>query len=123
MYWDALDAQSQHMALDPGAVPKQLSNRWTTCIQGFASRSTVCEYHKRCSFCHVDKMGVVVWADRGSDKETIPLCPIHHQYGDGSERFEGHIALHRGLESFEKRYGTEQELLAQTLAELKTSEA
>ena len=68
---------------------------------------------------HINAKGVGM---KVSDKETIPLCPIHHQYGDGSARFKGHIAVHRGLESFERRYGTERELLAQTLRELEITE-
>lgn len=55
---------------------------------------------------------------KASDFETIPLCPSHHQYADGTAKYGGHIAVHRGLESFEARYGTERELLEQTLREL-----
>lgn len=55
---------------------------------------------------------------KSSDFETIPLCPVHHQYGDGSARYQGQIAVHRSLREFEARYGTEAELLAQTLREL-----
>lgn len=55
---------------------------------------------------------------KADDFETIPLCPVHHQDGDGTERFKGHIAAHKGLESFEARYGTEQEFLEQTLRDL-----
>jgi len=50
---------------------------------------------------------------KASDFETIPLCPTHHQYSG-----HGHIAVHDGLESFEARYGSERELLAQVLIEL-----
>jgi len=40
---------------------------------------------------------------------AIPLCPLHHQHG-------GHgVALHAGQKTFEKKYGTEAELLHQTL--------
>lgn len=55
---------------------------------------------------------------KSSDFEVIGLCPIHHMYGDGSDRFKGQIAVHRGLKSFEERYGKEKDLLAQTLEEL-----
>jgi Recombination enhancement, RecA-dependent nuclease len=67
---------------------------------------------------HINAKGVGM---KASDFQTIGLCPIHHQYGDGSERFKGQIAVHRGLESFEKRYGTERELLEQTLRELENA--
>lgn len=55
---------------------------------------------------------------RASDFETIPLCKNHHQDADGTAKFGGHIAVHRGLESFEARYGTERNLLAQVRREL-----
>ncbi|APC43937.1 hypothetical protein P19250A_0052 [Methylophilaceae phage P19250A] len=40
---------------------------------------------------------------------SIPLCPNHHQHGGYG------IALHSGQKTFEKKYGTESELLQQTL--------
>ena len=40
---------------------------------------------------------------------AIPLCALHHQHG-------GHgVALHAGQKTFERKYGTEAELLAETL--------
>ena len=50
---------------------------------------------------------------KASDFESIPLCPIHHQYGG-----HGHLAVHKGLASWEHRYGTERELLEQVRREL-----
>ena len=45
---------------------------------------------------------------RATNDRTIPLCPNHHRCG-------GHgIAIHAGQREFEKRYGTETELLDQT---------
>lgn len=55
---------------------------------------------------------------KASHFETIPLCPPHHQYADGTARYAGHIAVHVSLVEFERRYGTERDLLAQTLAEI-----
>ena len=40
---------------------------------------------------------------------AIPLCPMHHQHGGFG------VALHAGQKTFEKKYGTESELLQQTL--------
>jgi len=40
---------------------------------------------------------------------AIPLCPMHHQHGGYG------VALHTGQKTFEKKYGTESELLHQTL--------
>jgi hypothetical protein len=55
---------------------------------------------------------------RSSHRQAIGLCKPHHQDADGTSKYGGQIAVHRGLESFEKRYGTEEELLAQTLREI-----
>lgn len=68
---------------------------------------------------HAHHINCATMGRKASDMETIPLCKIHHQEGDGAAKHHGHIAVHRGLESFEARYGRERELLAQTLRELK----
>lgn len=48
-------------------------------------------------------------SQRSSDWLVIPLCPDHHQDG-------GHgVAIHAGQTTFEGLYGTEEELLAQTI--------
>ena len=39
-------------------------------------------------------------------KQIIPLCPLHHRLGGWG------YALHGGQAEFEKRYGTELELVA-----------
>lgn len=46
-------------------------------------------------------------AQRAPYDETIPLCPTHHRSGPYG------IAFHAGPKAFEKRYGTERELLEQ----------
>lgn len=46
-------------------------------------------------------------AQRASHKETLPLCPSHHQTGGYG------IALHAGQKEWERRYGTERQLLRQ----------
>ena len=49
---------------------------------------------------------------RAADFLTIPLCPQHHlQGGEG-------IAFHAGQRQFEALYGSELDLLAQTIREL-----
>ena len=46
-------------------------------------------------------------AQRASNYEVIPLCPIHHRNG-------GHgVAVHAGIETWQERFGTEVELLEQ----------
>jgi hypothetical protein len=45
--------------------------------------------------------------------ETLPLCANHHQFADGTDKFQGHIAFHQSPQEFESRYGTERQLLAQ----------
>lgn len=46
---------------------------------------------------------------RSSDWLVIPLCPDHHQHGGFG------VAIHAGQGTFEKNFGTEQELLAKTI--------
>ena len=48
---------------------------------------------------------------RSGNLETIPLCPNHHRLGGWG------VAYHAGPEEFERRYGTEKELLEQTRRE------
>ena len=48
-------------------------------------------------------------SQRASHFLGIPLCRDHHQHG-------GHgVAIHAGQETFERMYGTELDLLAQTI--------
>jgi hypothetical protein len=49
---------------------------------------------------------------RSGNLDTIPLCPLHHRLGGWG------IAFHAGPEEFERRYGTEAELLKQTRREI-----
>jgi len=44
-------------------------------------------------------------AMRSSHYETIPLCPEHHRFGK--------VSVHLGKKEFVKRYGTEQQILAE----------
>ena len=46
---------------------------------------------------------------KASNYEVIPLCPEHHNQGGIG------VAVHAGRESFEANFGTEQELLKETL--------
>lgn len=51
-------------------------------------------------------------AVRADNFHVIPLCRLHHRDG-------GHgVAVHAGRRTWEKNYGTEEELLAQVNAEL-----
>jgi hypothetical protein len=54
---------------------------------------------------------------RASNYDTIGLCPLHHRLGGYG------VAIHAGQKEFEKRYGTETELLAQTKNLLSQAEA
>lgn len=47
-------------------------------------------------------------AQRASDFLTIPLCPEHH---------DGKDSIHKDRQGFQRRYGTELDLLAQTIKE------
>jgi len=46
---------------------------------------------------------------RNSHSRVIPLCPTHHQLGPVG------VAFHAGRKSFEENFGTEEELLEQSL--------
>lgn len=53
-------------------------------------------------------------SQRADDTETIPLCPPHH-------RGTAHPivpSIHRDKRRFEREFGTERELLAQTVREV-----
>jgi hypothetical protein len=57
--------------------------------------------------CH--HIGNKTLGKKASNRDIIPLCPIHHRSGNNG------VAVHSGRKSFEKNFGTEQELLNQTL--------
>ncbi|QDL31469.1 Ref family recombination enhancement nuclease [Serratia liquefaciens] len=51
---------------------------------------------------------------RSSHRRAIPLCPPHHRTG-------GHgVAIHAGQKTWEKIYGSEEELLEQVKRELRS---
>ena len=54
-------------------------------------------------------IGNGAWGTKATSYEVIPLCPTHHRTGGYG------VAVHSGRMGFEEKYGTEQELLAQTL--------
>lgn len=51
-------------------------------------------------------------SQRASDYLTIPLCPEHHQNGGKG------VAIHAGQQAFEAIYGSELDLLAQTIGDI-----
>ena len=51
-------------------------------------------------------------AQRSSNHFVIPLCPQHHT--DGGKG----VAIHAGQQAFEAIYGSELDLLAQTIGEV-----
>lgn len=48
---------------------------------------------------------------KSSDLDVLPLCPNHHRLGGYG------VAYHAGPEEWERRYGTEEQLLEQTRLE------
>ena len=52
-------------------------------------------------------------SQRANNYETIPLCPAHHRTGGYG------IALHAGQEAWEAAWGTERELLEQTIDDVR----
>lgn len=57
--------------------------------------------------CH--HIGNGTMGKKASDREAIALCHLHHRLGGLG------VAVHAGRKSFEANFGTERELLAQTL--------
>lgn len=55
-------------------------------------------------------------AVRADNYHAIPLCSIHHRQGCHG------VAVHAGRKTWEQKYGTEAELLAQINAELGVQE-
>ena len=53
-------------------------------------------------------------SQRASNYEVIPLCPTHHRTGGFG------IAIHAGQETWEAAFGTERNLLNQTLNDVKS---
>ncbi|WP_353191395.1 Ref family recombination enhancement nuclease [Pandoraea pnomenusa] len=51
-------------------------------------------------------------AQRSGHTNTIPLCPLHHRIGGYG------VAFHAGPAEFQRRYGTEEQLLEQTRCEM-----
>lgn len=47
---------------------------------------------------------------KASNFEVLPLCGDHHQHGGYG------VAIHAGIDGFEKNFGTEKELLEQVKA-------
>jgi hypothetical protein len=59
--------------------------------------------------CEIHHIGNGTMGKRASNYEVIGLCHIHHRTGGNG------VAVHAGRESFEANFGTEQELLNQTM--------
>lgn len=49
--------------------------------------------------------------------KTIPLCPLHHRTGGYG------VAFHSGPEEFERRYGSQSELVLQTVRDVEAMRA
>lgn len=56
--------------------------------------------------CHHPRTGVGA-GRRSSHFDAIPLCPRHHRLGNRG------VAIHAGKETWEAKFGTELELLAE----------
>jgi Recombination enhancement, RecA-dependent nuclease len=69
------------------------------------------------SEAHHIRDGSVGTGQKAGDQETIPLCPEHHRTGGRN------IAFHAGPRTWERLFGTQRELLAETLVLLVGEEA
>lgn len=65
------------------------------------------------SDAEIHHIGNGTMGKRASNLEVIPLCFLHHRGGGIG------VAVHAGRKSFASNFGTERELLAQTLELLK----
>lgn len=65
------------------------------------------------SDAEIHHIGNGTMGKRATNYEILPLCPMHHRLGGIG------VAIHSGRKSFESNFGTERELLAQTLELLK----
>ena len=68
------------------------------CAKEKAGRNTRLEIHHKTG-CGIGK--------KASDLLTIPLCNFHHQSGGRG------LALHRGIDLWEEKFGTQQDLILQ----------
>ena len=59
-----------------------------------------------CEVHHLTGAGMGMKSD---NQNSIGLCPPHHRLGNFGE------CVHNGVKTFEKKYGTQQELLDKTL--------
>ena len=57
----------------------------------------------------IHHIGNGTWGKRATNYEVIPLCGPHHQTGGYG------VAVHEGRVQWESNFGTEQELLKQTM--------
>jgi len=62
--------------------------------------------------CEIHHIGNGAMGKRASNYEVIGLCHIHHRTGGNG------VAVHAGRKTWEDNFGTEQELLSQTLEAL-----
>jgi len=87
-----------------GRTPTAAEKRWMSAIAQLP-----------CIVCTNERLGATppaIHHINGKTKpdahfQTIPICPIHHQTGGYG------VALHAGRAEWEKRYGTQDELLRQ----------
>ena len=78
------------------------------CLEQFGVASPAEIHHPR------NGQGV---GQRASHFEALPLCPQHHRHGGYG------VAIHAGQREWEKRFGTERELLAIVRARLGLEDA
>lgn len=67
---------------------------------------------------HHIKAGITGVGLKASHWRILPLCGIHHQYGDGTETHGGQWGYHISPETFESLYGDQEDILRDVLREL-----
>lgn len=78
-------------------------------LEAMAGLGCIAGHCGRPAECHHIRQGAGM-GRKNSHFEVIPLCESHHRTGGFG------IAIHAGKKTWESKYGSERELLAQTLA-------
>lgn len=96
---------------NPTKLEKALWNALATHVGCIACRIDG-KFNDHCSIHHIDGR-----TKPDAHKNVLPLCAGHHQDGTGQDKTM--IAVHPYKTRFEKKYGTQEELLEKSLQILK----
>ena len=92
-------------------IPTKEDKKWFADIRALGC--IVCGTHQDLQIHHITGAGMGL---RSNHQDSICLCMKHHLTGGPG------VAVHAGVKTWEKNYGTQRELLEQTLAALAASD-